>query len=284
MNTIIADVDVVKESHPTHYVDWGAIVGGTFVAAAMSSLFLAFGSAIGLSFTSFYNSGAKSIVGLFIAAALWILWIQVSSAVGGGYIAGRLRHRIGDGTDHEMRFRDGSHGLIVWAIGVVVTGILASWLATASVAGIGAMTSRDSLTPIPSASMDYYVDRLLRAKAILPSDGVGNAMDSSINSQISRILMRGIVTPPIDEADRAFIVQEIGLRSGLPEPEAQKRLDETLAALKANADKARKYGILVAFLIAASLLISGAAGWWAGVTGGRHRNEGVDHSLLTYWR
>jgi hypothetical protein len=283
MNTIIADVDVVKENRPVHYVDWGAIVGGTFVAAAISWLFLAFGSAIGLSFTSFYNSGAKSIVGLLIAATLWVLWIQVSSAVGGGYIAGRLRHKIGDGTDHEMRFRDGSHGLIVWAIGVVVTGILASWLATAGIAGIGAVAGRGALTPNSSASMDYYVDRLLRAKATLPPGGNGSATDLSINSQISRILTRSIVTP-LDEPDRAFVVQEIGLRSGLPEPEAQKRLDETLATLKADADKARKYGILVAFLTAASLLISGAAGWWAGVTGGRHRNEGVDHSLLTYWR
>ena len=64
-----------------------------------------------------------------------------------------------------------------------------------------------------------------------------------------------------------------------------------MAQMKAAADKARqaadtarKAGILVAFLTAASLVICAAAAWWAATMGGKHRDEGVDLSHLTAWR
>ena len=88
----------------------------------------------------------------------------------------------------------------------------------------------------------------------------------------------------LDESDRSFLAREVTARTGLSQAEAEKRVDETVATLKAQADKARRYGILFAFLTAASLLISATAAWWAAYAGGRHRDEGVDHSHLTRWR
>ncbi len=112
-----ADVDVsIAAGDPGHYVDWGAIIAGAFVAAAISLVFLAFGSAVGLSLTSLQASASVSAAGIVIAAALWLLWVQVSSFIGGHYIAGRLRRRIGDALPHEVEVRDGSHGLIVWEL------------------------------------------------------------------------------------------------------------------------------------------------------------------------
>jgi hypothetical protein len=87
----------------------------------------------------------------------------------------------------------------------------------------------------------------------------------------------------MDDADKTYLIREISVRSGLPEADAQKRLDETVATLKSQADTARRYGILIAFLTAASLLISAVAAWWAATTGGKHRNEGVDHMHFTRW-
>ena len=54
---------------PVTNVDWGAILAGAFVAAAISSVFLTFGSAIGLSMTSFEGGNVASVTGLAIAAA-----------------------------------------------------------------------------------------------------------------------------------------------------------------------------------------------------------------------
>jgi len=73
----------VETGTAQHYVDWGAIAAGVFVAIAISSVFLAFGSAIGLSLTSFNASESTPVIGLAIAAGLWLLWVQISSFVGG---------------------------------------------------------------------------------------------------------------------------------------------------------------------------------------------------------
>ena len=63
----------VESGNPTHYVDWGAIAAGVFISLAVSSVFLAFGSAIGLSVTSFQPSASAPVVGLVIAAGSLVL-------------------------------------------------------------------------------------------------------------------------------------------------------------------------------------------------------------------
>ncbi len=134
-----------------HYVDWGAIIAGGVVTFAISSLFIAFGSAIGLSWTSFQSGKFASVTALIIATALWFLWTQVSSFVAGAYIAGRMRRRIGDATPHEVEMRDGTHGLIVWALAVVLGAILASSLTLSGLTGVAS-----------SSGTDYYVDKMMR--------------------------------------------------------------------------------------------------------------------------
>lgn len=46
------------------------------------------------------------------------------------------------------------------------------------------------------------------------------------------------------------------------------------AEIKEAAEAARKYSVLSAFVIAASLLIAGAGAYWAAGVGGQHRDEG----------
>ena len=123
----------VETGTAEHYVDWGAIAAGVFVAIAVSSVFLAFGSAIGLSLTSFHASESAPVIGLVIAAGLWLLWVQISSFIGGAYVAGRMRRRIGDAKAHEVEMRDGAHGLIVWAVNIVIGVVLAGWITIAGV-------------------------------------------------------------------------------------------------------------------------------------------------------
>ena len=264
----------IDASNPAHYVDWSAIAAGAFIAVAISSVFLAFGSAIGLSLTSFKAVNSLSVTGLVIAASLWLLWVQVSSFIGGGYVAGRLRRRIGDATPHEVEMREGSHGLIVWAVGVVFGTVLTSWLAISGLTGAANV-----------GAMDYYAEKLLRSETIAPSTGSASVtVNNDELRQVGQVLAQNIGAAVMDDTDKSYLVRTISARTGLPEAGAQDRLDQTVTLLKAQADTARRYGILIAFLTAASLLVSAVAAWWAACSGGRHRDEGIDHSHLTRWR
>ena len=273
----ITDVSV-ETGNPAHYVDWGAIFAGVFIAIAISSVFLAFGSAIGLSLTSFKAGESAPVVGLVIAASLWLLWVQISSFIGGAYVTGRMRRRIGDAKAHEVEMRDGAHGLIVWAVSIVIGAALAGWI---TIAGIGGAIS----TASNSGAMDYYVDRLVRSGALPVTADVSATTNANTdaNAQIGRVLAKNVVARTIDDTDKSYLVREISSRSGLAEADAQKRLDETLATLKAQAEATRRYGVLFAFLTAASLLIGAVAAWWAATAGGKHRDAGVDHSHLSRW-
>ena len=108
---------VASEGFPHSYMDWPAILGGAAVAAAISTLLTTFGAAVGLSAVSAYANKGLSATALGIAAGLWVLWVGVTSVAAGGYLAGRMRGRSHDATEHESDIRDGAHGLVVWALG-----------------------------------------------------------------------------------------------------------------------------------------------------------------------
>ena len=95
----------------------------------------------------------------------------------------------------------------------------------------------------------------------------------------------------MSDQDKDYLSSEMASRMGISKDDANKHLDEAVAALNAATEKAkqaaetaRKTGILVAFLIAASLAVSAAAAWWAASIGGKHRDGGMDLSHFTVWR
>ena len=101
------------------FVEWGAVLAGAFLAAAISFVLLTFGAAIGLSATSPWpNSGASAKV-IASIAVFWAMAQQIGAFMAGGYVAGRMRSRWHE-TGHEAEFRDGLHGGLVWAVGVVI--------------------------------------------------------------------------------------------------------------------------------------------------------------------
>ena len=52
-------------------------------------------------------------------------------------------------------------------------------------------------------------------------------------------------------------------------------VDNAKAEAARVAENARRTGVLAAFLTAASLLVSGAAAFWAAQQGGNHRDKGT---------
>jgi hypothetical protein len=293
----MADAIIKAEASP-HYVDWPAILAGVAVSLGISTVFLAFGSVIGLSLTSFQSSPALPATGLVIAAALWFLWVQISSFIGGAYIAGRLRRKVGDATVEEAELRDGAHGLIVWAVNLAIGSLIAGFLALVGVSGTFAVATSVATSPGVSnvAAMDYYVDRLMRSGAAPgPTDQAAQpsattatstsppAMNADERAQFGRILAQGIVGRAMDQNDSSYLVNQISARAQIPETDAQQRLSATTNELKAKAEHARRLGILVGFLTAASFIVSAAAAWWTARVAGKHRDEGVDHSRFVRW-
>lgn len=271
-------VDTPAQEHSS-YVDWPAIIAGAIIASAVSLLFLTFGSAIGLSLTDPIGRSNAPLLWAAIAIGLWIVWVQVSAFLAGGYVTGRLRRRHMNSNAHEVDVRDGLHGLLVWATGLVIMAMLAlgglGHLATSasnvvgSTAGAVASAASDEVTG--AGPFDYTIDTLFRGDT-------GEAGDP--RAEASRILLGGVMGDGVSDADRDYLASVVASRTTLSQPEAEARVDEVIAQAQAlqddiaeAAEQARRIGILVAFLTAASLAISAAAAYFAAGAGGRHRDE-----------
>src|SRR4029077_13246950 len=106
----------------TSFLQWGPIIAGSLVAAALSLVFLAFGSAIGFGVLSSSPTWRDTSPPLTVASGIYLLLTALVSFGLGGYVAGRLRERWHP-TAHSnvVEFRDGGHGGLSWAIAAVVS-------------------------------------------------------------------------------------------------------------------------------------------------------------------
>ena len=148
------------------FVDWGAVIAGAVMAAALSFVFLTFGTAIGLSTVSPWpNSGvsAKTATSL---AVFWTLAQQIGAFMIGGYIAGRLRARWAEANEDETEFRDGLHGALVWALGITI-GAMLLFATAGAVARAGAeLVGRAATAATNNAdTIAYYADVMMRPAA-----------------------------------------------------------------------------------------------------------------------
>ena len=159
------------------YVDWAPILAGAVLAAAISTVMTAFGAAIGLTATSPVSGSALSGTAWIVATGIWVLWIAVSSFVAGGYLAGRLRRRIYDASEHESDIRDGAHGLIVWAIGALLIGYLTTSAITGAAKSVAMAGAGGAAAVMGSVAnpIDALANRLTRSAA------AANTSDERLN-------------------------------------------------------------------------------------------------------
>src|SRR5690606_2807075 len=230
---------------------------------------------VGLSLTSAYEGEGMSLTWFAIAAGLWLLWVQVSSFFAGGYLTGRLRRRHGDATEYESDLRDGSHGLVVWGLGLLL-GALIAWTGVAGIAAT-ATSAVGTATTVAAEVLDpaeLLVDRSLRG-----APGA-DPVDATTREAVGRIMLSAVEPGGIDATDRAYLVTLVAERAGISPEEAEGRVNALVAEAqrlegeaRAAADRARKIGVMAAFLAAVSLLVSGVAAYWGGTIGGNHRDR-----------
>ncbi|MEX2520791.1 MAG: hypothetical protein WD969_15830 [Paracoccaceae bacterium] len=123
-------------NHDGSYVDWSSILAGAVVASGIAFVFTTFGAALGLTLISPYE-GEGSAMAALIAVGSWMLWTTVSSFMAGGYIAGRMRRRLGQSTADEVSIRDGIHGLTMWGVAVLLGAVLLASSADTAVKAAG---------------------------------------------------------------------------------------------------------------------------------------------------
>ena len=278
----------------TSFVEWGAVLAGAVLAAAISFVLLTFGAAIGLSATSPWpNSGVSAKV-LASIAVFWAMVQQIGAFMAGGYVAGRMRSRWHE-TGDESEFRDGLHGGLVWAVGVVIGAAL--FLSTAgSAAKTGAeIAGQAGASAVGSTNdpMGAVIDAMVRPTTVsqaAPSPpgaaATGQAPPTATRARVpttgddtraemSRILASSVASGALTTENRAYLVQLVSQRAGIPPQEAERRVNDAFNAAREAADKARRAGILTGFVTAASLVLSLGAAWWAATKGGDHRDKSI---------
>jgi len=271
-------------------VEWGAVIAGAVLAAALSFVFITFGSSVGLSITSAWPDAGTSTRWTASLAAFWMLMQQIAAFMAGGYIAGRLRKEPDARTD-ETEFRDGIHGALVWAVGIVIGAMLAASAAMVA-ARVGAEAGRAAITAASqnAEQFSYFADTLLRPAAPAPGQPGQAAAPAQaqqpagqdVRAEVSRILARSALNRELSQNDRNYLSTIVAQRTGVPPEEAQRRVTETFnnmeQTLRDAADKTRKATALGGFLTAAAVAISFAAAWWAAMRGGHHRDNNFSHS------
>ncbi|GEP52852.1 hypothetical protein [Reyranella soli] len=282
------------------YVDWGPIILGTLGALAIMVVLMTFGGALGLSIVSPQPYAGLSARALAVLAGLYAALVHVASFSAGGYLAGRMRTPWVTSDTVESHFRDGGHGFGVWALGVVVGAVLAvsgvsgvvkaitgATTAVAAAGTAGAAANPQTPAALQQISMqptDYAVDRLLApgpgAAAPAAAGGPATGSRADLAAPIARAFAANINNPQLDARDRAWLASLVSQRTGLPQADAEKRVDEAFAELKAAeqkardaADKARKATLIAGFLAAATMAIGAAAACAGASLGARHRDD-----------
>jgi len=243
-------------------VSWAAVIGGAFVAAALSLILVSLGAGFGFSMVSpWANTGASaSTVGG--AAVAWLILTQILASAMGGYLAGRLRTKWVQVHTDEVYFRDTAHGLLVWAVGMVVT---VSLLATGAATLAGGSAQRTE-TSTRATSGDYFVDTLLRSNN--PS-----ANDAAQRGEVAGIFAHALALKQLTPADETYLSQLVSARTGLSKPEADKRVAEIFGDAQQAADQTRKTLAHLSLWIFVALLGGAFCASFAATIGGRQRDH-----------
>jgi hypothetical protein len=259
-------------------VDWSAVVAGAVLAAAISFVLLTFGTAIGLSATSPWPNAGLSAKVIASLAVFWAMALQIGAFLAGGYVAGRMRARSSETRSDEVDFRDGLHGGLVWALGIVIGAgfaLAAGGALARTGAEIGAKMAASAASP--AGPMELALDAMLRPAAGAPASRTQPSGD--IRAELSRLLASSIASGPLSDQNRAYMAHRVSQLAGLSQQDAEARVNEAIAATRRAADTARRAAVLTGFVTAASLVISLAAAWWSAVKGGQHRDGGIAASF-----
>jgi hypothetical protein len=269
------------------------VIGGAFVAAALSLALIAAGTALGFATSSPWRDAGASATTIGVGAIIWLLVVQIASAGLGGYLAGRLRTKWVDLHSGEVYFRDTAHGLLVRPVGAVIGAVMISSAATsfiggaaklaggaaAGVGGAAATAVGAAAQNMPSA--DYLTDTLFR-RATPDTATPGSPADA--RAEVGRILSTSLTNGEMSAEDKAQVSRIVAQQAGVDQATAEKRVNDMTEKAKATAaqakqkaqeaaDAARKGAAAAALWIFVSLLVGALSAAYLATVGGRARDR-----------
>jgi hypothetical protein len=251
-------------------VHWSAVIAGAVAAAALSFVLLAFGTGLGLAVSSASPSWRDASFALWFLSGLYFIFVALLSFGFGGYVAGRMRSRFtaaGDETD----FRDGMHGLLAWALAIVIGAVLAIGVAGAAAPAAvpGSGNAGPSASVAGENTIAYELDQLFRSDR--PVDA---AEMTQARAEAARILLTSSGHSGVSSEDRDYLVTLVSSRARVSPEEADARVSKAIPRAHDALKRARAAGVLIAFLTVVALLLGAAVSWYAAREGGREREIG----------
>jgi hypothetical protein len=283
-------------------VSWAAIFAGAAAAAALSLILMLLGTGLGLSAMSPWAEEGVSGKTLGIGTGVWLVLIHVLASGLGGYMGGRLRTKWVSLHTDEVAFRDTAHGFLTWAVATLLTAMMLTSAVTTIVSGgvrAGAQVASGAASAATTAAasgaaaagadasksgnggpMGYAVDSLFRS----PKGAKSQASPEQATAEVGRIFTNAAVSGKLPEEDARYAAQLVAQRTGVSQAEAEKRVNETFNQLQQKkqeaetkareaADAARKASAAASLFLFITLLIGAFVASYAGIVGGRQRDD-----------
>jgi hypothetical protein len=255
-------------------VEWPVIVAGALCAAGISFALHAFAAGVGLSVYSTAPTWRDSTAGYWMLTGLYLLFVALAAFGVGGYIAGRMRAPVIE-ANAEHEFRDGLHGLVTWALAIVMTAVLA--LGVASIASPAAVPSGGTVGAAQSVAGENIIamelDELFRTDQEIPNINYRRA-------EAARILLKSSSHDGVREPDRRYLSVITANATGIDLQQAAIRVDTQIGAARQELRRARVATVLQAFAIGVALFVGAAVAWFSAAEGGKDR----DRSTYPGWQ
>jgi hypothetical protein len=260
-------------------VSWAAVLAGAVASCALTLVLLSLGTGLGLSVVSPWGNAGVSATTFKIGTGLYFIVMAMISSAIGGYIAGRLRTKWTGVHSDEVYFRDTAHGFLAWAFASVLGAVLLASPASSLVGGAASGATQAAANSAQSSGpMDGYVDTLLRSDTAQPA---ANPQDS--RGELVRLFTTSFRNGnDLAPADRTYVAKVVSARTGLAQPEAEKRVTEVTNQVKSDLDKARKNAAQLALWLTAALIIGAFSASLAATEGGGLRDGTWGHKSLRF--
>ncbi len=256
----------VASVRPVALIQWPAVIAGAVGAAGVSFTLHAFAVGIGLAVLSTAPTWRDSSSMLWLLSGIYLLFTALAAFAVGGYLAGRMREPLALDTA-EMEFRDGIHGLITWALAVVLTAIMALGVAATAMPAAAPSGAAGAAQSVAGENIiASELDELFRTDRSVPDMSYRRA-------EAARILLKASGHNGVSNPDRDYLTTITAAVADIPPDIAAARVNREIASAKQELHRARVAAVLQAFFVAAALLVGAAVAWFAACEGGRDRER-----------
>ena len=148
----------------------------------------------------------------------------------------------------------------------MISGLAAAVIATA----ISSRSVAPATAPTANAGemlIAYDLDRLFRSERREQGDLPHSRVEAS------RILLAATSRAGMKPDDREYLSRLVASQTGIAQPDAERRVDEAIAAATLAVKRTRRSAVILGFSIAVSLLLGAAAACYASCLGGQHRDQ-----------